>query len=471
MHRAASCISAAPRLDSVTPTSHAGESRRAVPGPDVARRRGNSSPEPLRHPDRAGLALWRSPDRQRGRSSDATSGSLRARPHPDLRLQRRRRAGRVRRPAHRPGRRRRRPHARGDRTRVARVAHDGRGARRHPLGRGTRPPGSPRRGGDGSRAAHARLAEPAGGGHDRARLPRHHHAAGDPAQRARGPLLVHRLHALPAGDLPGPPRGAAQLPDRRRRPDRPAHRQRLAARRGHRRGGGDDARTPRAAQQRPGRSSSTPTRSRRPSTSCGPAPRGWASRSSWPTSTTACPKESCAACWSSTPVPPAPSATRGRSSRPPTSAGPWPWSPPTSSPSPCSRHPAPSAPTSWSARRSASAYPSSTAVRTPGSCRSRPVSNGTCPAAWSGCPSTPRVARPTGSPSRPASSTSGATRRPPTSAPHRCCSPSWRRCTPSTTAPRACVASRSAPMTTPAASPRRCGPGEWRSSTTPGSTR
>ena len=81
-------------------------------------------------------------------------------------------------------------------------------------------PGPARRGGDGPRAAHPRLAEPSGRGDDRPRLPRHHHAGGDPAQRARGPLLVHRLHALPAGDLPGPPRGAAQLPDRRGRPDR-----------------------------------------------------------------------------------------------------------------------------------------------------------------------------------------------------------------------------------------------------------
>ena len=108
-------------------------------------------------------------------------------------------------------------------------------------------------------------------------------------------------------------------------------------------------------------------------------PRGWASRSSSPTSTRACPRETSAACWSSTPAPPAPSVTRGPSSRPPTSAARWPSSRPTSSPSPCSRRPAPSAPTSWSARRSASAYPSSTAARTPATCRSRPVSSGTCP--------------------------------------------------------------------------------------------
>ena len=40
-----------------------------------------------------------------------------------------------------------------------------------------------------------------------------HHAAGDPAQRPREPRLVHAVHAVPGGDLAGPPRGAAQLPD------------------------------------------------------------------------------------------------------------------------------------------------------------------------------------------------------------------------------------------------------------------
>ena len=37
----------------------------------------------------------------------------------------------------------------------------------------------------------------------------------DQAERAGEPGLVHRLHAVPAGDLAGPARGAAQLPDRR----------------------------------------------------------------------------------------------------------------------------------------------------------------------------------------------------------------------------------------------------------------
>jgi glycine dehydrogenase len=51
-------------------------------------------------------------------------------------------------------------------------------------------------------------------------LLRHDHAGGDPAQRAREPGLVHGVHAVPAGDLAGPARGAAQLPDHGRRPDR-----------------------------------------------------------------------------------------------------------------------------------------------------------------------------------------------------------------------------------------------------------
>ena len=67
-----------------------------------------------------------------------------------------------------------------------------------------------------------------------------HHAAGDPAQRAREPRLVHGLHALPGRDHPGPARGAAQLPDDGHRPHRHGDRQRLAARRGHRRRRGDD---------------------------------------------------------------------------------------------------------------------------------------------------------------------------------------------------------------------------------------
>ena len=73
-------------------------------------------------------------------------------------------------------------------------------------------------------------------------LPRHAHAGRDPAQRAREPGLVHRLHALPGRDLAGPAGGAGQLPDHGLRPDRHGDRQRVDARRGDRRRRGDDAR-------------------------------------------------------------------------------------------------------------------------------------------------------------------------------------------------------------------------------------
>ena len=73
----------------------------------------------------------------------------------------------------------------------------------------------------------------------RARLPRHDHAARDPAQRAREPGVVHRVHAVPARDLAGPSRSAAQLPDDGRGPHRDGSRQRVAARRRHRGGRSD----------------------------------------------------------------------------------------------------------------------------------------------------------------------------------------------------------------------------------------
>ena len=62
----------------------------------------------------------------------------------------------------------------------------------------------------GARARCARSRRPQRGVHlaHRARLLRHDHAAGDPAQRAREPGLVHRVHAVPARDLAGPARGA-----------------------------------------------------------------------------------------------------------------------------------------------------------------------------------------------------------------------------------------------------------------------
>ena len=68
--------------------------------------------------------------------------------------------------------------------------------------------------------------------------------AGHPAQRAGEPGLVHRVHAVPARDQPGPARGAAQLPDDGRGPHRAAGRRRVDARRGHRGRRGDGAGAP-----------------------------------------------------------------------------------------------------------------------------------------------------------------------------------------------------------------------------------
>ena len=104
------------------------------------------------------------------------------------------------------------------------------------------------------------------------------HPGRDPAQRAGEPGLVHGLHALPAGDLPGPAGGAAQLPDDDRRPDRAAGRGRVPAGRGDRRRGGDDA-GPRGRPGRAASSWSTPTACRRPWRCWPPAPSR--SASSW----------------------------------------------------------------------------------------------------------------------------------------------------------------------------------------------
>ncbi len=100
-------------------------------------------------------------------------------------------------------------------------------------------------------AAPARRGQPPSPGDDRARLLRHHHAVGDPAQRARVAGLVHRVHPLPARDQPGPARGAAQLPDHGLRPDRAADRRSQPAGRGDRGRRGDDP-GPAFGQDRPG---------------------------------------------------------------------------------------------------------------------------------------------------------------------------------------------------------------------------
>ena len=115
---------------------------------------------------------------------------------------------------------------------------------------------------------------------------------------------------------------------------------------------------------------------------------------------------------------------RGRDRRRRTSAARSSRSPPTCSRSRCSSRRASWAPTSPSARRSASACRWASAARTPGSWRCATGSSASCPAGWSASSSTPTAHRRTGSRCRPASSTSAARRRPATSAPRRCCSPS-----------------------------------------------
>ena len=71
-------------------------------------------------------------------------------------------------------------------------------------------------------AGGARRAQPGRAFHDRPRLSRHAHAAGHPAQHPGESGLVHRLHALSAGDFARETGGAAQLPDHGDGPHRPS---------------------------------------------------------------------------------------------------------------------------------------------------------------------------------------------------------------------------------------------------------
>ena len=148
----------------------------------------------------------------------------------------------VRPPTHRPAARRARQDAR--RPRSGRPGRPGRVARcRRPSGRPNRWTCRPAWSESQTLTELRRLAaaEPAADPDDRPRLLRHHHAVGDPPQRAGVAGLVHRVHALPAGDQPGPVGGAAQLPDHGRRPDRSADRRREPAGRGDGGRRGDDA--------------------------------------------------------------------------------------------------------------------------------------------------------------------------------------------------------------------------------------
>ena len=219
---------------------------------------------------------------------------------------------------------------------------------------------------------------------DRHGLLRHDHPAGDPAQRAREPGLVHGLHAVPARDQPGPARGAAQLPDDGRRPHRAGPGQRLAARRGHRRGRGDGDGPPPVEDADATASSSTPTPTRRRSPCCGPGPSRSASSSSSATSTTTRRRRPASARCSACPARPARvrrlaaadrrgprrRRPRGRGHRPARAAC-------------CCTPPGDSAPTSSSARRSASACRWASAARTPPSSPPATRSPGRCPAASS----------------------------------------------------------------------------------------
>ena len=135
------------------------------------------------------------------------------------------------------------------------------------------------------------------------------HPGGHPSQRAREPRLVHRLHAVPARDQPGPARGAAGVPDPRRRPHRPARRGCQPARRAHRRGRGDVAGSPRLEVDveplRRGRRH--PPADPRGARDPGRAPRRrprW-----WSTPTASCPPRTSSACCCRTPARPARSAT------------------------------------------------------------------------------------------------------------------------------------------------------------------
>ena len=180
-----------------------------------------------------------------------------------------------------------------------------------------------------------------------------HHPGRDPQERAGEPGLVHRVHAVPAGDLPGPAGGAAQLPDDDRGPHRAAGGRCVDARRGDRRGRGDDAGPPgdRQGPDLPGRCrlpAADPGRARHPRRAardragdrCGDtradrrtAGRGVVRR---PAAVPRCERSGAR---------PA-AGHRGRHAP----AERWPWSPPTCSRSPCSRRRASLAPTSPSAR-------------------------------------------------------------------------------------------------------------------------
>ena len=244
-----------------------------------------------------------------------------------------------------------------------------------PLARGARPARGRGRGRGPAELRALAARNTRGAPDDRPGLLRHPHPGRHPAQRPREPRLVHRLHAVPAGDLAraGSRRCSTSRPWSRTSPALPVAGSSLldeptaAA----------EAMTLalRAARSRRARaSSSTPTPTRRPSP-CSqtraeplgidvvvadlderPARRRRRRRAA--SATRARP----AASRDLAPRDRGRPRARGRSRS---------W-PPTCWRSRCSPRPASSAPTSWSARRSASACRSASAARTPASCPCAP---------------------------------------------------------------------------------------------------
>ncbi len=338
---------------------------------------------------------------------------------------------------------------------LRRRQHAGRPAARGDGGRGAAPapgPGGP---------------EPGADLHDRPRLLRHRDPGRHPPQRAGEPRLVHLLHAVPAGDLPGAAGGAAELPDDGRGPDRPGGGRRLAARRGHRGRRGDDAGPPGRAhrQHLPGRRPVPAADSRgagHPGRAAGHRPggrRGDRTRGGGPARRGTVRRAAALPGRHRGDPRPAPGDRRrqgaGRAS---------PRSRPTCWPSPCSCRRANWAPTSRWAAPSGSASRWATAARTPRTSRSATAWRASCPGGWSGCRWTPPGSPPTGSRCRPGSSTSAGRRRRATSAPRRYCSRSSPGCTRSTTgrtgwrpSPAACTAGPpcSPPRSAPRAAPSR----------------
>ena len=227
---------------------------------------------------------------------------------------------------------------------------------------------------------------------------------------------------------PGPARGAAQLPDHGRRPDRPA-----------------DRRTPRCSTRRTAAAEAMTLMRRaaqvgKADRSCVDAdclpqtiavvrtraePLGIEVRRRRPDADGPARRRRSSACCCSTRARPARSATcaplvaaaheRGAlvvGRRRPAGAD------------AAARRRASSAPTSPSAPPSASACRWASAARTPATWRSAPgCERSAARPAGRRLASTPTATRPTGSRCRPASSTSAGRRRPATSAPRRCCSP------------------------------------------------